>query len=324
MRIFGKLVVAGAGVFAILQLVRPGIPIKLATAELRVPPEIGAILEKDCYRCHSDQARLPWFDQIVPGYWLVRDDILAARERLNFSKLGSRPAAMQKAALYEGVNMIALGAMPLPRFLWLHPEAKVTPQELTSLKAYLAPWASALLQSSTALESGGAGTGVALAVPSGVPAGASLATVRPELNGRPCDPTFESWKPISTTDRGDNHTFRFVLANGVALKAAQSGNISPWPEGSRFAKIAWQQEPGPDGLVQPGKFIQVELMVKDAQRDKETEGWGWGRWRSPDLKPYGEDSHFVNECTAAISHCAATTTSTRYRSRRPKSPATRW
>ena len=83
---------------------------------------------------------------------------------------------------------------------------------------------------------------------------------------------FESWKPISITDRGDNNTFRFILGNEIAVKAAQSGNISPWPDGTRFAKIAWQQEPGPDGLVHPGKFVQVELMLKNAQRYKDTEG----------------------------------------------------
>jgi hypothetical protein len=36
--------------------------------------------------------------------------------------------------------MMQLGAMPLPRFLALHPEAKVTPMDLSTLKAYLAPW----------------------------------------------------------------------------------------------------------------------------------------------------------------------------------------
>jgi hypothetical protein len=43
--------------------------------------------------------------------------------------------------------------------------------------------------------------------------------------------------------------------------------------------------------------VQVELMLKDAQRYKNTEGWGWGRWRGPDLKPYGANATFVNECT---------------------------
>ena len=125
----------------------------------------------------------------------------------------------------------------------------------------------------------------------------SLSKIEPEFDGFPFDPDFENWKLLSTTDRGDNNTFRFILGNGIAVKAAESGVISPWPDGTRFAKVAWQQEEGPDGLVHPGKFVQVELMVKDAGRYKDTEGWGWGRWRGLDLKPYGNDSGFVNECT---------------------------
>jgi Cytochrome P460 len=88
-----------------------------------------------------------------------------------------------------------------------------------------------------------------------------------------------------------------VLGNDIAIKAAQAGNISPWPDGARFAKIAWQQELGPDGFTHPGGFVQVEFMLKNAQLYKDTEGWGWGRWRGLDLKPYGGDAHFVNECT---------------------------
>jgi hypothetical protein len=121
--------------------------------------------------------------------------------------------------------------------------------------------------------------------------------VHPEPNGLPFDPDFESWKLISTTDRGDNNTLRFILGNDIAFNAARSGDISPWPDGTRFAKIAWQQESGSDGLIHPGKFVQVELMIKDAKRYKDTDGWGWGRWRGVDLKPYGNDEHFVNECT---------------------------
>ncbi len=76
----------------------------------------------------------------MPGYWLVRHDILTAREHLNFSTLGAKPAAAQKATLYEAVNMVQLGAMPLPQFLMLHPGSRVTPAELAILKGYLAPW----------------------------------------------------------------------------------------------------------------------------------------------------------------------------------------
>ena len=286
MSTLGKFLAAGIVVFAAMQLVRPAIPAKPATAELRASPEVTHILDKNCYACHSDQLRLSWFDHIVPAYWLVRYHILTARKHLNFSTLGSRPAAVQKATLYEAVNMVRLGAMPLPSFLLLHPEARVTPEELATLKAYLAPWTSPPDHTSSGEPKS-----------SGESAFASLATVRPEVDGFPFDASFPSWKPISATDRGDNHGFRWVLGNEVAVKAANSGNFSSWPDGTRFAKIAWQQEPGPDGLVHPGNFIQVELMVKDARRFMDTEGWGWGRWRGLELKPFGSDARFVDECT---------------------------
>ncbi len=287
MRIFTKLILVALVVFVLIQAIRPGIPAKSATAELQAPPEVRQILQKDCYSCHSDERRLAWFDEVEPAYWLVRHDILKARAHLDFSTLGSKPAAVQKATLYEAVNMIQLGAMPLPQFVALHPDAKVTPAELATLKAYLVPWGPLPAQPASATADAGK-SGAAV----------SLAAVEPEFNGLAFDPSFESWKPISFTDRGDNHTFRFILGNDAAVKAAQTGNVSPWPDDARFAKIAWQQEMGQDGLIHAGKFVQVELMVKSAQRYKQTEGWGWGRWRGAELKPYGEGAHFVRECTS--------------------------
>jgi mono/diheme cytochrome c family protein len=293
MRIVGKICIAAGALFVLAQLVRPVIPAKPATAEVQAPPAVKQILVKSCYSCHSDERRLAWFDEIQPGYWIVRHDILKARAHLNFSTLGSAPPAAQRAKLFEAVNMIQLGAMPLRQFVALHPDARISPEELAELKAYLAPWAIVPSLPSNMTKSDGppAGGGDAAATL------ISLSAAQPERNGLAFDSSFESWKLISTTDRGDNNTFRFILGNDVAVNAAESGNISPWPDGTRFAKVAWQQEMGEDGLIHPGKFVQVELMVKDARRYKETEGWGWGRWRGLDLKPYGEDSQFVSECT---------------------------
>lgn len=283
MRLIGKLAVAGASVFVLLQAVRPGIPVKSAAAEISLSADVRDIIQKDCYSCHSDQRRLAWFDEIVPAYWLVRYDILTARKHLNFSTLGSKPLPLQKASLFEAANMIQLGAMPPAKFLALHPEAKVTQADLTSLKTYLAPWSSV---------PGSASAGTAAVQPA-----TKLSAVPPEFNGLAFDPGYRTWKPISFTDRGDNNTFRFILGNEVAIQAAEAGDISPWPDGARFAKIAWQQESGSDGLIHPGKFAQVEFMVKDAKLHQRTQGWNWGRWRGMDLKPYGDDAGFVNECT---------------------------
>src|ERR1700678_1214549 len=190
MKMSGKAAIVGVAAFALLQAMRPVIPTRQAVAEVQAPSDVKNILDKDCYSCHSDERRLSWFDQIVPGYWLVRHDILAAREHLDFSTLGSKPAAAQKATLYEAVNMIQLGAMPLPSFTRLHPDAKVTPEDLATLKAYLAPWTHALTYSGSLPESTDAKT-------SGDPAPVSFESVQPEFNGFPFDPSFENWKVIS-------------------------------------------------------------------------------------------------------------------------------
>jgi hypothetical protein len=286
MRKLGKLAVAGALLIVLLQLIRPRIQSGPATAEIQAPLQVRQILEKDCYSCHSDERRLAWFDELVPAYWMVRHDILSAREHLNFSTLGTKPAAAQKATLYEAVNMIQLGAMPLPQFTAVHRDARVTPEELNVLKSYLAPWSpdgsAAIAASSLTTEA---------------PLKADLAAVPAEFDGIAFQPGFEAWKPISFTDRGDNNTLRIILGNEIAVKAAESGNISPWPDGTRFAKIAWQRAAGVEGLIYPGHFVQVEFMVKDSRLYKRSEGWGWGRWRRTGLKPYGTDSRFVNECT---------------------------
>lgn len=298
MKVYRNLAITGVVSFALLQLVRPGIPAKHATAEVGVPPQVRHILEKDCYSCHSDEPRLSWFDRIEPGYWLVRYDILAGRKHLDFSTVGSKPAAAQKAALYEAINMIQLVAMPLPRFLKLHPEARGTPEELAILKAFLAPWKGAAVESGAKPPPGNPPSPSLRSNTASAQPPVSLPMVKPEFNGLPFDPGFENWKPLSFSDRGDNNTFRFILGNEIAVRAAQSGHITPWPDGSRFAKIAWQQKAGPDGLIYPGDFVQVEFMLKDGERYKSTDGWGWGRWRGLDLEPYGKDRAFAEECTS--------------------------
>jgi hypothetical protein len=86
------------------------------------------------------------------------------------------------------------------------------------------------------------------------------------------------------------------LGNDVAIKAIAEHHINPWPDGTAFAKVAWAQQPDGKGNVQTGAFVQVELMIRDSKKYASTKGWGWGRWRGMDLKPYGKDANFTNEC----------------------------
>ncbi len=95
------------------------------------------MLRSSCYSCHSNETKLPWYDEIAPPHWLVVHDVKEARRHLNFSEIGKLPAAQQKGALFEAVNFIQMGAMPLPSYLKVHPDAAVTAEQLAVLRNYL-------------------------------------------------------------------------------------------------------------------------------------------------------------------------------------------
>ena len=249
--------------------------------EVAVPPQVRDILVRRCYACHSDEPRLVWWDHVAPVYWVVSSDVQRARAAVNFSELGTKPVAAQRAELYESVNQIQLGAMPLRLYLLGHPHAGVTAEELATLKAYLDPFKPV---------SGASGTAAGEA-PKHLTAPAS-----PSLNGVPFLPGYADWRVVSTTDRGDNHTLRIITGNDVAMRAIEKHQLPSWPEGAAFAKITWQAVDDGHGHVVPGKFVQVEFMEKHRVQYAGTGGWGYARFRGNDLKPYGGGPHFDNEC----------------------------
>lgn len=289
----GTLLAAGGVlvVFLGLQFVRARLENPPVSAEIQAPPEVRQILRNSCYNCHSNETKLAWFDEVVPAYWLVSSDVKQARRRLNFSEIGFKPAGQQKAALFEAVYMIQMGAMPLPSYARVHHGAIVTAQQLAVLRAYL-----------NASESPAPATPAEIAEADMqyknwiYPASARAPQIRPAPNGISFPSDYKNWKVISSSERFDNHTIREILGNDVAVKAIADHHINPWPDGTTFAKVAWLQQPDSSGIIHTGQFYQVEFMMKDSQKYASTKGWGWARWRGTDLKPYGSDAGFSNEC----------------------------
>jgi hypothetical protein len=278
--------------FVGLQFVRPGLTNPPVTADLQAPAEVKQILRTSCYGCHSNETSLPWFDQIVPAYWIAARDVKEGRKHLNFSEIGNLPVGQQKAALFESVSQIELGAMPIPAYKRVHPESVVTPEQLAVLKKYLTP--AKLNQAASAAEI----TTADAQYDKWIQEGSAAPTVVPAPNGIAFLPDYKNWKAISSTERFDNHTMRQILGNDVAVKAIAENHINPWPDGTAFAKVAWFQQEDEKGLVRPGAFFQVEFMMRDSQKYAATLGWGWARWRGADLKPYGKDAAFTNECVS--------------------------
>ena len=90
---------------------------------------------------------------------------------------------------------------------------------------------------------------------------------------------YESWQLVSISE--DQGMFAAILANPVMIEAYQAGvpgNGKPFPDGSKMAKVHWtpqKMDLFPAATV-PGPQHDVDFMVKDSKRFKDTGGWGWG------------------------------------------------
>jgi hypothetical protein len=89
---------------------------------------------------------------------------------------------------------------------------------------------------------------------------------------------YEGWQLVSISH--GEPVMAAILANAVmiqAYKAGIPGNGKPFPDGSKMAKIHWNPkklETFPSAIV-PGTQHDVDFMVKDSKRFKDSGGWGW-------------------------------------------------
>jgi hypothetical protein len=127
------------------------------------------------------------------------------------------------------------------------------------------------------------------------PGRAASAPVAP--NGIELISGYRTWEVIAPSYREDRNSIRVIFGNPIAVKAMKEG-IRPFPDGTIMAKVAWNAAKHPKFPVAtvPDAFGQVEFMIKDSTKYKETGGWGFARFVGTDLKPYGKDAGFVKEC----------------------------
>jgi hypothetical protein len=288
----------GLLVFTGLQFVRPELKNPPGSAEVQAPPEVRAIFKHSCYNCHSNQTKMLWFDRLAPVYWIVSRDVHRARAHLNFSEIGALSEEQQKLILFDAFNQIQLGAMPLATYRTVHPDSSITPEQLAILRNYLTPKSQEPPATLSEVQSADR------EYVRWIEGNGTVRTVQNTLAGVPFHSEYKTWKQIGSTERIENNTIRVVLGNDLAVKAIAENHINPWPDGAIIAKVTWHERPDATGVIQPGQFVQVELMIRDHQKYHTTAKWGWGRWIGTDLKPDGHTLDFVNrqciDCHLAV------------------------
>lgn len=252
-----------------------------------IPTKVNNILRNSCFDCHSSESKLKWYDKITPANFLVYEHVNQGRAALNFANFNELIPAQQKATLFYALNKVLADEMPLPSYSAVHPETIVQQSQIETLKSYLKSISKRKVRADTSLVKSSKSKFVGLRQqPSNT------------LNGIAYINDWKNWTVISTTDRFDNGSMRIIYTNAIGLKAIQSKQTNPYPDGTILAKAAWEQASDKDGNIHTGKFIQVEFMIKNTQKYASTKGWGWARWKGMDLKPYGKTALFTNECTA--------------------------
>jgi hypothetical protein len=70
--------------------------------------------------------------------WLVAHDVEEGREHLNFSHWGELDPDEQAELAGEAIEEVEEGHMPLPNYLRLHPEARLSGDDIALLRAWAA------------------------------------------------------------------------------------------------------------------------------------------------------------------------------------------
>ena len=102
---------------------------------IQAPEEIMTMFKTSCYDCHSYETKMPWYGSIAPMSWEVRSHIKQGRAWLNFQKWGSYDEET-KQKLYKGIAKSISLSMPIPMYLSLHEEAKLTRAQRNSIRKW--------------------------------------------------------------------------------------------------------------------------------------------------------------------------------------------
>jgi cytochrome c len=87
------------------------------------------VLARACANCHSEATRWPWYSNVAPMSWLIEADVKQAREHMNLSRWSRIDPADQRVLLTAIGTVIENHEMPPPRYVLLHSEAKLSPEE---------------------------------------------------------------------------------------------------------------------------------------------------------------------------------------------------
>jgi len=131
-KLTGAIVVAIAIIIQLIPSGRPGtntINKNDLIANNQISDSVSRLFKNSCYDCHSNETTYPWYSYVAPVSWLISRDVKHGRKHLNFSEWESY-SKLDKAKHLDDISDEVNGKeMPLPSYLIMHPNSKLTDEE---------------------------------------------------------------------------------------------------------------------------------------------------------------------------------------------------
>jgi cytochrome c551/c552 len=142
MKQFGRVVKWAALVFCVAFIAIQLVPVSRTNppvqGDFRASAEVVSVLRRACYDCHSNETVWPWYSHVAPLSWVIAHDVNEGRAALNFSTWNQLSAEKQAEATKESWEEVAEGKMPTWYYVPLHPEARLSANDQSVLRAWSA------------------------------------------------------------------------------------------------------------------------------------------------------------------------------------------
>lgn len=93
------------------------------------PENVAKVIKTSCYDCHSNETKYPWYSNIQPVAWFLKDHIDEARKNLNFSNFATYTPERQAHKLSDAAEEVESGEMPLNSYTIIHTDANLSAEQ---------------------------------------------------------------------------------------------------------------------------------------------------------------------------------------------------
>lgn len=98
--------------------------------------ELSKILKTSCLDCHSNYTVYPWYNNIAPISWYLKNHIEEGKKHLNFSEWNGYDTKKKHHKLEECIEMIEKNEMPLKSYTLIHKNATLSEEQKKLLTSF--------------------------------------------------------------------------------------------------------------------------------------------------------------------------------------------